>query len=336
MTETTTYDHLAIEADALAERRLHGRVLAAGTFTSVGCNVWHALITGTNGPLGATGAAVIALIAPLCLLVGTHSLLMHLWARNPYATWFDHAIKAFSALIFLGVSACAFAISFHGLRDIAEMSQIMPGIAALFPLMLDGLLVVSGVCLLASVRLQSSAHRAQTSPTLTTDNPAQDTELHHSDLGRDVKASDAEHAPVGPSASMVAHRDRPTLSVLAEEPESVEPETIEPVVVEFEVPEPRIIASAEQPTTDVDDVELPTQLHGTSYTDADRYAALASAIQNGRSDIAPATIAEALRLVDAGLTHREAANVIGVNRSTVTRWCDKAKGVRLDPELITT
>lgn len=82
---------------------------------------------------------------------------------------------------------------------------------------------------------------------------------------------------------------------------------------------------------------MPAPPSTAGFTDADRYAALARRIQNGRSDISPSSIAEALRLVDTGSTHREAADIIGVDRSTVSRWYDKAKAVRLDqPELITT
>ena len=337
----TTYDHLAIEADALAERQLHGRVLAAGTFTSVGCNVWHALITGSNGPLGAAGAAVIALIAPLCLLVGTHSLLMHLWARNPFATWFDHAIKAFSALIFLGVSACAFAISFHGLRDIAEMSQIMPGIAGLFPLMLDGLLVVSGVCLLASVRLQSGAHRAQQYatpdhvaspadiPPLQGHTPSLDQSLVVDDNDRTETAA-TEDISVEPLVARVTHVpviDKDAVPEIIQGLETPDPEIVEPAE-----PEPPAAAA-----DTIEELPVPAPPSTAGFTDADRYAALARRIQNGRSDISPSSIAEALRLVDTGSTHREAADIIGVDRSTVSRWYDKAKAVRLDqPELITT
>lgn len=322
MTETTTPDHLAIEADAFAERRLHGRVLMAGTATSVGCNVWHALITGSQGPLGAAGAAVIALIAPLCLLVGTHSLLMHLWARNPFATWFDHTIKAFSALVFLGVSACAFAISYHGLKEVAEMSRIMPGIAGLFPLMLDGLLIVSGVCLLASVRLQASARRAQQAEVLDHIVPAE---------------APIPAAAERPAASMPDVGGRPVvLDVRAEE---------RPVPAEVRITEPHE-AELERPTTTVLDLEapMPTPHHVPSALDddVDRYVALAQRIQSGRSETTSTSIAEALRLVDTGCTHKEAADIVGVDRSTVSRWCDKAKTARLDTnaevpaELVTT
>ncbi|AUN38628.1 DUF2637 domain-containing protein [Tsukamurella tyrosinosolvens] len=135
-------------SDTLREvRRILWTLLIAATIASVAGNVAHTVIV-HGWRLATIGPVVLALLGPVALLGLFH--LMAAWARA--AAEAASAIFWFYLLAIIGLAAAAFRLSFAALRDLALHYGYGRFDAALFPLILDGVIAVCTVGLVAATR----------------------------------------------------------------------------------------------------------------------------------------------------------------------------------------
>ncbi|MBF6387103.1 DUF2637 domain-containing protein [Nocardia farcinica] len=155
--KSMTTDRKAL--DPLREvRRILWTLLIAATVASIAGNVAHTVIL--HGLRWATlGPVVLALLGPVALLGLFH--LMAAWARVQGA---GLAIFWFYLLAIIGLAGAAFRLSFAALRDLALHYNYSRFDAALFPLILDGLIAVCTVGLVAATRPRRKAKSVR--PTL--------------------------------------------------------------------------------------------------------------------------------------------------------------------------
>lgn len=136
-------------------------LLIAATTSSVAANVAHALVT--HGlTLAAIGPVLAAMLAPVALLGLFH--LMSAWAR---AAGGRRGVFWFYLLSIVVLAGAAFRLSFAAIRDLALSYGYGYVDAALFPLILDGLIAVCTVGLVAATRLRTEIPAEQvTAPEL--------------------------------------------------------------------------------------------------------------------------------------------------------------------------
>lgn len=145
--------------DPLREvRRILWTLLIAATVASIAGNVAHTVIL-HGWRLSTIGPVVLALLGPIALLGLFH--LMAAWARVQGA---GLAIFWFYLLAIIGLASAAFRLSFAALRDLALHYNYSRFDAALFPLILDGLIAVCTVGLVAATRPRRKAKTVR--PTL--------------------------------------------------------------------------------------------------------------------------------------------------------------------------
>lgn len=132
-------------------RRLLWTILATATVASMAGNVTHAWAHQSAALTG--GAIATAAIPPLALLSLTH--LAGMWSRiraRGIVYWcFLVAVAA--------IATAAFRLSFDALRSLAIRYGYGPGDAALFPLILDGLVAVCTLGLVVLSRIEAPMHR---------------------------------------------------------------------------------------------------------------------------------------------------------------------------------
>ncbi|WP_164480932.1 DUF2637 domain-containing protein [Mycolicibacterium nivoides] len=142
-------------SDPLREvRAILWTLLISATVASIAGNIAHTVIV--HGLHWATiGPVVLALLGPTALLGLFH--LMAAWARVQGA---GLAIFWFYLLAIIGLASAAFRLSFAALRDLALHYNYGRFDAALFPLILDGLIAVCTVGLVAATRPRRKEKRA--------------------------------------------------------------------------------------------------------------------------------------------------------------------------------
>lgn len=130
-------------------RRLLWALLAFATTASLSGNVARTVITHSGA--AAVGPIVAAALAPFALLSLTHllGLWSHIAARGPTYWCFLVAIIA--------LSATAFRLSFDALRSLAIEYGYTANEAALFPVMIDGIIAVCTLGLVVLTRIEIAA-----------------------------------------------------------------------------------------------------------------------------------------------------------------------------------
>ncbi|SHX65975.1 Protein of uncharacterised function (DUF2637) [Mycobacteroides abscessus subsp. abscessus] len=204
-------------------------LLVGGTLASLAGNVTHAVMHAPAGtfPLGPVIAAVLA---PAALLGLVH--LMGVWARDSRG---GGAMQGFLLSAVAGIGAVAFRLSFSAVRDLAKSYGYGTADAALFPVMLDGVIVICTVSLVAASRLTDRArdahaeavHTANPEPAVH-DEPAQPVfapePVHQvaqpsvvqrptQRLEQATHRPEAHHSPIAPSVIPAAYatvEERPT------------------------------------------------------------------------------------------------------------------------------
>ncbi|MBP2451891.1 MULTISPECIES: DUF2637 domain-containing protein [Mycobacteriaceae] len=135
-------------------RRLLWALLAFATTASLSGNVARTVITHSGA--AAVGPIVAAALAPFALLSLTHllGLWSHIAARGPTYWCFLVAIIA--------LSATAFRLSFDALRSLAIEYGYTANEAALFPVMIDGIIAVCtlGLVVLTRIEIAAMAHQS--------------------------------------------------------------------------------------------------------------------------------------------------------------------------------
>ncbi|OBB39985.1 hypothetical protein A5768_15280 [Mycolicibacterium fortuitum] len=147
------------EPDPMHEvRAILWTLLVSATVASVAANIAHALVTHGLTP-AAVGPVLFAMLAPVALLGLFH--LMAAWTRaaadRSAVFWFF-----LGAIVLL--AGAAFRLSFAAIRDLAIGYGYGWADAALFPLILDGLIAVCTVGLVAATRPRRKAKAVR--PTL--------------------------------------------------------------------------------------------------------------------------------------------------------------------------
>lgn len=203
-------------------------LLVGGTLASLAGNVTHAVMHAPAGtfPLGPVIAAVLA---PAALLGLVH--LMGVWARDSRG---GGAMQGFLLTAVAGIGAVAFRLSFSAVRDLAKSYGYGTADAALFPVMLDGVIVICTVSLVAASRLTDRARDAH-DEAVHTANPEP---VVHDEPAQPVYAPEPVHqvaqpsvvhqpaiapetvvqadAPAVTSDDVVVHQDTPTVHLPAE------------------------------------------------------------------------------------------------------------------------
>ncbi|WP_213263266.1 DUF2637 domain-containing protein [Gordonia amarae] len=144
--------------DPLREvRAILWTLLVSATVASVAANIAHALVTHGLTP-AAVGPVLFAMLAPVALLGLFH--LMAAWTRaaadRSAVFWFF-----LGAIVLL--AGAAFRLSFAAIRDLAIGYGYGWADAALFPLILDGLIAVCTVGLVAATRPRRKAKSVRAS-----------------------------------------------------------------------------------------------------------------------------------------------------------------------------
>lgn len=127
-------------------RKVLWATLIFATVCSLAANITHSIRI-HHGGWAAVGPVLFAMLAPVALLILFH--LLGVWARR--AGYRSITYWVFLAAI-LGLGAAAFRLSFAAIRDLAMGWGYGYGDAALFPLILDGLIAVCTVGLVATQR----------------------------------------------------------------------------------------------------------------------------------------------------------------------------------------
>lgn len=137
-------------------RRLLWTILVAATATSMAGNIAHALAH--QSATSARGPILAAAIPPLALLSLTH--LTGMWSRI--------SVRGITYWCFLAAVACinaaAFRLSFDALRTLAVTYGYGPADAALFPLILDGLVGVCTIGLVVLARITGTGKSSDDAP----------------------------------------------------------------------------------------------------------------------------------------------------------------------------
>ena len=134
-------------------RRLLWTMLVCATAASTAGNIAHA--ASHQNVLTASGAVITAAIPPLALLSLTH--LAGMWSRIS-----TRGIVYWCFLVAVaGIGAAAFRLSFDALRNLAVQYGYAPADAALFPLLLDGLVAVCTLGLVVLSRIEAPQLDAQ-------------------------------------------------------------------------------------------------------------------------------------------------------------------------------
>lgn len=224
-------------------------LLVGGTLASLAGNVTHAVMHAPAGtfPLGPVIAAVLA---PAALLGLVH--LMGVWARDSRG---GGAMQGFLLTAVAGIGAVAFRLSFSAVRDLAKSYGYGTADAALFPVMLDGVIVICTVSLVAASRLTDRARDAHAEAVHTADQePPVHTEpvqpVYAPELVHQVAQPSVVHqpaiapetvvqadAPAVTSDDVVVHQDTLTVHLPAEAEAVQAPEYPDPTAVQDD-PEP--------------------------------------------------------------------------------------------------
>lgn len=114
--------------------------LAAFTAVSLGLNIWHAILTGSEHRDVRTA---LAFIAPVALLASVHAI-AHLTRANASGAVYRTAVGSIAT-----VAAFAFWISFISIRDLAIIAGYSRQEATVFPLIVDTVIGVATLALVA-------------------------------------------------------------------------------------------------------------------------------------------------------------------------------------------
>lgn len=143
-------------------RKVLWTTLVFATVCSLATNITHSIRL-HHGGWAAVGPVLLAMLAPVALLILFH--LLGVWAGR--AGYRSATYWVFLAAI-LGLGAAAFRLSFAAIRDLAMEWGYGYGDAALFPLILDGLIAVCTVGLVAVQRPRKVAHQLNAETTVVT------------------------------------------------------------------------------------------------------------------------------------------------------------------------
>lgn len=138
---------------AAAAARFFWTVLVLATAASIGGNVTHAILKAGSGPLVMVAAAV-AMVPPIVLLAGTHSVGLLVRTRSTGTIYWA------ALAITVCLSGCAFALSFDSLWELAVNAGVRRGIAWLWPLSIDMSIAQATLALLSLTRRRAQSAAA--------------------------------------------------------------------------------------------------------------------------------------------------------------------------------
>ncbi|EUA41557.1 hypothetical protein I549_0218 [Mycobacterium avium subsp. avium 2285 (R)] len=324
--------------DPLREvRAILWTLLVSATVASVAANIAHALVTHGLTP-AAVGPVLFAMLAPVALLGLFH--LMAAWTRaaadRSAVFWFF-----LGAIVLL--AGAAFRLSFAAIRDLAIGYGYGWADAALFPLILDGLIAVCTVGLVAATRPRRKAKAVR--PTLpqrvrgwwrgTPDDAEQpvQTPVHH------VEDADALTYPGGLTWLAPMHQppvEQPVHQTAVAAPEPVEQAGAPTVTSDNEVVHrPGALVHQESETEAVHATERPRPVP-VHRTDAPVQTPVAQPVQSpvvqpvhlaqaeavvqaGASELPASRIAEVFARKDRGESQNTIAKAVPVNKRTVSK-----------------
>jgi hypothetical protein len=267
--------------------RFFWAVLILATTASIAGNITHAILKTGGGPLVWVAAAV-AMVPPIVLLAATHSvgLLVRTRSTGP--------IYAAAVVVTVGLSGCAFALSFDALWELAIRAGVRRGIAWLWPLSVDMSIAQATIALL-SLNRRRTTHPAAAAPG-TTENRT--TEPRTTENNAAAPAPAAAAAAV--SRATAAHPDPQT--------------TIPPAIaarVSAEVPS---IANRRRENPGVRPLAAAPVSSATDWSDV-----AAALVRDGVTAKSPDDVAAVLALWEADTAPNTIAKRLGVHRDTVAK-----------------
>lgn len=309
-------------------RKVLWATLVFATMCSLAANITHSIRL-HHGGWAAVGPVLLAMLAPVALLILFH--LLGVWARRAGYRSLTYWVFL---LAILGLGAAAFRLSFAAIRDLAMTWGYGYVDAALFPLILDGLIAVCTVGLVAVQRPRKVEHdaagalsraepvRAPMPAELQVEQPAPPRAVVEKQPRRTSVEQPAPSAPQllrEPVEQTVAHPltwddsdTEPITTQLVERP--AEQVTVTPPVsTEQQVEQPAPAApqplreQLEQPV--IEDMERPAEHRATAEL----------LVEQGRFSQPVELLERALALRSAGQSQRQIADALGIGATTVGR-----------------
>ncbi|MBX8687421.1 DUF2637 domain-containing protein [Mycobacterium sp. 20091114027_K0903767] len=313
-------------------RKVLWATLVFATVCSLAANITHSIRL-HHGGWAAVGPVLLAMLAPVALLILFH--LLGVWARRAGYRSLTYWVFL---LAILGLGAAAFRLSFAAIRDLAMTWGYGYVDAALFPLILDGLIAVCTVGLVAVQRPRKVEHdaagalrraepvRAPMPAELQVEQPAV-VEQQPRSTSVEQPAPSTPQLLREPVEQLVAHPltwddadtepittqrvERRAEQVTVTPPVSVEQQVERPAEQQVEQPAPAapqpLRQQLEQPV--IEDMERPAEHRAT----AERL------VERGRFSQPVELLERALTLRSAGQSQRQIADELGIGATTVGR-----------------
>lgn len=302
MTNSTT--GIVFDAAARTARRYYMAVLFVWSSLSVAGNALHSLESGA-GTLTPVKSAVIATLPPIALIVITHLLILQM--RSSWASW-----KTLLTPLALMVSS--FALSFTALRELAVMAGFPPILSPLMAVIIDGPVVAASAALYYdALERRKAAGSAAPEPS-----PVVHRERHVaaapaprdsvSDVGL-VTEGQADHGDVATGEASMTLVEDGAESLVHDDAGSARWGSAADVVASDSGVPPRQVRP--------DEITLARLVRERMNTKASELM-----------------IARALMYRDQGYSQEQAAEVVGMHRTSVARWEACRDELLAQPDLI--
>ncbi|SRX96089.1 hypothetical protein MSP7336_04364 [Mycobacterium shimoidei] len=306
-------------------------LLIAATVASVAANIAHAVIRYDFG-VAAIGPVLFAMLAPVALLGLFH--LMAAWTR---AAGDRRAIFWFFLLAIVMLAGAAFRLSFAAIRDLAVDYGYGRADAALFPLILDGLIAVCTVGLVAATRPRRTTASEQLAVHRTAERPAEQVRDSAPQPPREVAPTavqadphPAVHRPAEPAGQPLTSEDVDTAPIAEQAEQRPDPQRDPRPVQPAEQVAPTLADTAEQA-----DPQLPRfEVHRDGLAPAPRPAPAAPLdpediavhrataehlVADGRTAATVEQVTRVLEMTAQGASQRMIASEVGISSTAVGR-----------------
>ena len=329
------------------------------TVVSVVLNGLHAVMMQWDGQEGGWfGAVLLAVMAPVSLLLATHLLvgLIQDWTHR--RRWLVR-LRGVVAGVFAVIGAIAFVMSFAALRDMAERYGMSGGLSWMAPVIIDSVILAGTLAVViaeAEMRLdREEADAATVSEQWSTAQVEQSVEVVDRPDERVSQRPDEQRSTDRPTTPYeMDDRSVEISSTGSDQAGRVDEHPVDradeilsdlPVRPDEQVDEQWSTAPVDRPD-ELDDVaseqvsDLPArpdeQPDERGSTEPVEWLSEAERVRSATGITAdPADLATVLRMDDAGASRREIAEAVGRPKSTVSGWIAKAATVGADRPALT-
>ncbi|MGV0675729.1 DUF2637 domain-containing protein [Mycolicibacterium fortuitum] len=282
-------------------RKVLWATLVFATVCSLAANITHSIRL-HHGGWAAVGPVLLAMLAPVALLILFH--LLGVWARRAGYRSLTYWVFL---LAILGLGAAAFRLSFAAIRDLAMTWGYGYVDAALFPLILDGLIAVCTVGLVAVQRPRKVEHDA--------DGALPRAEPVRAPMPSEQQVEQPAVVEQQPRSTSV-EQPAPSAPQLLREP--VEQLVAHPLTWDDSDTESITAQRVERPAEQVT-VTPPVSVDQPVERPAEHRATAERLVEQGRFSQPMELLERALALRSAGQSQRQIADELGIGATTVGR-----------------